>query len=240
MRRAARSRFDAAMPRVTSDRTSREAGFRYGVVFFVTFLLVVFAIASVDRPWAHAVALGLEGVALTVVVATSRARAELRHARALAVAGGGTVVVVLVGADAVSEDVVFAIGGLLAAAIPAALAGGVVRLIRERGVTLQAVLGALTIYLYVGLIFAWVIGFVSQVSNTPYFAQPDVGHGDRVYFSFTVLTTTGFGDYTPATPVGHALSVVEMLTGQLYLVTVIGVLIGGLVGRASDRRGTAR
>jgi Ion channel len=220
---------------VTADRNSRAAGFRYGVVFLVTFALVVFAIAAADKAWARAVALGLEGAALTIVVATSRARAELRRARALAVAGGGALAVTLVGADVLSDDLVFAIGGLLAAAIPAALAGGVIRLIRERGVTLQAVLGALTIYLYVGLVFAWVIGFVTYVDSTPYFREPGVGHGDRVYFSFTVLTTTGFGDFTPATPVGHALSVVEMLTGQLYLVTVIGVLIGGLVGGAADR-----
>jgi Ion channel len=221
----------SAMPRVTSDRTSRAAGFRYGFVFLVTFGLVVFEIAAPDRAWAQAVALGLQGIALTVVVATSRARAGIRRARALAVGGAGAVAVALVGAGVLSEDLGLAIGGLLAAAIPAALAGGVVRLIRERGVTLRAVLGALTIYLYVGLVFAWVIGFVSHVDSTPYFAQPDVGHGDRVYFSFTVLTTTGFGDFTAATPVGHALTVVEMLTGQLYLVTVIGVLIGGLVGR---------
>jgi hypothetical protein len=49
-----------------------------------------------------------------------------------------------------------------------------------------------------------------------------------VYFSFTVLTTTGFGDFTAATSVGHALAVVEMLLGQLYLVTVIGILVGNL------------
>ena len=140
-------------------------------------------------------------------------------------------VVVLAAADVLSRSVVFAIGGLLAAAIPAALVGGVARLIKERGVTLRAVVGALTIYLYVGLLFAWVIAFVSAVDSTPYFAQPDLGHGDRVYFSFTVLTTTGFGDLTAATSLGHALAVVEMLTGQLYLVTVIGVLVGGLVGR---------
>jgi hypothetical protein len=58
-----------------------------------------------------------------------------------------------------------------------------------------------------------------------------VSNGDRVYYSFTVLTTTGFGDYTTATPVGHALAVFEMLTGQLYLVTVIGVLVGNFAGR---------
>jgi hypothetical protein len=52
-----------------------------------------------------------------------------------------------------------------------------------------------------------------------------------VYYSFAVLTTTGFGDFTAAEPVGRGIAVVEMLAGQLYLVTVIGVLVGGLVGR---------
>jgi hypothetical protein len=55
--------------------------------------------------------------------------------------------------------------------------------------------------------------------------------GDRLYFSFAVLTTTGFGDFSPATPTGHALAVIEMLTGQLYLVTAIGLLIGNFAGR---------
>ena len=206
------------------------AGFRYGVVLAVTLCLLVFEIAAPEEAWARAVALALEGAALTVVVGTSRARAATRRVRALAVVGAGAVVVFLTAADVLSRGVVSAIGGLLAVAITAALVAGLVRLITERGVTLRAVLGALTIYLYVGLLFAWIITFVSIVDSTPYFAQPDVGHGDRVYFSFTCLTTTGFGDYTAATSVGHALAVVEMLTGQLYLVTVIGVLVGGLVG----------
>ena len=47
-----------------------------------------------------------------------------------------------------------------------------------------------------------------------------------MYFSFTVLTTTGFGDLTAQNPLGRALAVLEMLVGQIYLVTVIGVLVG--------------
>ncbi len=94
-------------------------------------------------------------------------------------------------------------------------------------VTFEAVAGGLAFYLAVGLVFAWIIGFIIHVTSTPYFAQPTNGtEGDRVYVSFTVLTTTGFGDFSAATPVGHALAVIEMLTGQLYLVTIIGLLIG--------------
>jgi len=49
------------------------------------------------------------------------------------------------------------------------------------------------------------------------------------------MTTTGFGDFTAAKSSGRALAVVEMLVGQLYLVTVIGVLVGDI---ASRRRAT--
>jgi ion channel len=109
---------------------------------------------------------------------------------------------------------------------------GLLRLLREGGVTVQAVAGALAIYLSLGLLFAWIIGFITHVDSTLYFAQHTDGtEGDRLYFSFTVLTTTGFGDFSAATPLGHALAVIEELTGQLYLVTVIGLLVGNYVGR---------
>ncbi len=57
---------------------------------------------------------------------------------------------------------------------------------------------------------------------------PHEALSEQVYFSFTTMTTTGYGDLTPATNVGHALAVLEMLLGQIYLVTVIGLLVGNL------------
>ena len=78
------------------------------------------------------------------------------------------------------------------------------------------------------------MSLVADVGAAAFFAQGgDGSQGDRVYYSFTVLTTTGFGDFTAATPVGHAMAVVEMLLGQLYLVTVIGVIVGDFAGRRS-------
>jgi len=124
------------------------------------------------------------------------------------------------------------VGAVVIGGVPFVIAGGLWRLVRERGVTLRAVAGALVIYLSLGLMFAWLITLIAQISDTPYFAQHTNGTlGDRVYFSFTALTTTGFGDFSAGTPAGHALTVIEMLTGQLYLVTVIGVLVGSYVGR---------
>jgi hypothetical protein len=125
---------------------------------------------------------------------------------------------------------------LLILGIPVALVGGLLRLIRTAGVTVQVVAGALTVYLVVGLLFASIIAFTATVESSPYFTQgKNVSNGERVYYSFTVLTTTGFGDFTAAQPFGHALAVLEMLTGQLYLVTVIGIVVGNFAGRRTAR-----
>ncbi|MGN6167340.1 MAG: ion channel [Solirubrobacteraceae bacterium] len=229
------------MTAVAGDSRSglgRQAQFRYGVVFVTLLVLLVFEISAPDAHWAWAIDVALAGGALGVTVATSRARGEVRRRRTIIVCVLAAVVVVGVASGLFSKGVTFLILTFVLAAIPVGLIGGLSRLIRERGVTGQAVAGALAIYLVVGLLFAAAITFVGAVESGSYFKQAaSVPSGVRVYYSFTVLTTTGFGDYTAAQPVGHALAVLEMLTGQLYLVTVIGVVVGNFAGRG---KGAAR
>ena len=209
----------------------RPAQFRYGIVFLLMLALVVFVIAAPSADWSRAAALAIEGAALVFAVATARERQDVRRRRAASVGVGMIVLIILVATGAAPRQLTDAANVLVTAAIPVVIVGGVLRLLRERGVSIQAVAGALAIYLAVGLLFASIIGFIAHVDSTLYFAQHTNGtEGDRVYFSFTVLTTTGFGDFSAATPAGHALAVIEELTGQLYLVTVIGLLIGNLVG----------
>jgi Ion channel len=217
----------------TSTESSSDAPFRYGVVFLILLTLLVFDVIAPDASWAWAISLALAGAALTLAVATSRTRdREFQRARALVVGALAVIVVALVAADVISEGATFLLSTLVLALIPIMLGGGLWRLIGQKGVTIQAVAGALAIYLVIGLLFGSLIGFVARVDNGQYFEQAtNVSNGVRVYYSFTVLTTTGFGDYTSRTPVGHALAVLEMLMGQLYLVTVIGVLVGNFAGR---------
>jgi hypothetical protein len=210
----------------------RDAGFRFGVVFLLTLTLLVFVIVAPGADWSRAVALALQWLALLTIVATSRTSSSVRRPIAIVLLGVASFTVVGEAAGALSDTVLFAISGVLSAAVPVALIGGLLRLLRTRGVTSQAVAGALTFYLLVGLVFAWVIGFVAKVEDAQYFAQQaHPSTSQIVYFSFTALSTTGFGDLTAATRVGRALTVVEMLLGQLYLVTVIGVLVGNFAGR---------
>ena len=49
-----------------------------------------------------------------------------------------------------------------------------------------------------------------------------------LYFSFTSLTTVGYGDFTARTNLGHTLSVSEALLGQIYLVTVVSLIVANL------------
>jgi hypothetical protein len=220
---------------------NRDAEFRYGAVFLLTLTLLVFVIVAPGANWSRAIGCALQWLALLTVVATSRARTGVRRSVAIVLLALTSFTVVGEAAGALSDSVLFAISGLLSAAIPLALIGGLLRLVRAHGVTPQAVAGALTLYLLVGLVFAWAIGFVAKVEDVPYFAQQaHASTSQIVYFSFAVLTTTGFGDLTAATHLGRALAVVEMLLGQLYLVTVIGVLVGNFAGRSrSSPPGTA-
>ena len=49
-----------------------------------------------------------------------------------------------------------------------------------------------------------------------------------MYFSFTSLTTLGYGDFTARTNLGHTLSVSEALVGQIYLVTIVSLIVANL------------
>ena len=113
-----------------------------------------------------------------------------------------------------------------------ALARGVIRHLRaERTVTLDAVYGAIAIYLLIGAFFATIDAAVGQLGSDPFFTQlKDPGFEQYMYFSYVTLATVGYGDFTPATSLARALSVTEALSGQLYLVTIVAVLVSN-VGR---------
>jgi Ion channel len=220
----------AAGARRAPAASEDEAAFRYGAVLAIVVVFVVLEVLSPGADWSRAVGLALAGAALGVSVATSRQRAEVRRVRTFVVGCAALILVIAIWTGVLSDAVTFVVGTVVVALIPIALIGGLMRLVNDKGVTVQAVAGAVAIYLLIAMLFASVIGFVSVIDK-PYFAQPNVNNGDLVYYSFTVMTTTGFGDYTAGKPIGHALAVLEMLIGQLYLVTVLGILIGNFAGR---------
>jgi hypothetical protein len=226
-----------------SPESTSFSRYRYGVVLGLTILAVLFSILAPDTPIGRAVAVLLQSTMLFAVIVTSRAgerdgresddRGLLAALTVAAILG----LTALVGLGVVASWVGAAGTAAAVMAVLVVLARGIVRLIRERGVTVQAVAGALTTYLLIGLEFALVVRVLVGVGSHAYFQQVTnaaVTQSQEIYYSFTTLTTTGYGDLTPILNVGRALSVLEMLIGQIYLVTVIGLLVGNL------RRGSER
>jgi hypothetical protein len=88
------------------------------------------------------------------------------------------------------------------------------------------------------MFFATVASAVSALGGSPYFAgKPSANGADYVYFSFITLATVGYGDFAPALRLGRALAVLEGLMGQLYLVTVVALLVSNLPVRRSGGEG---
>ena len=111
---------------------------------------------------------------------------------------------------------------LVTATLPVTLS----RVLHHRQVTSETVLGALCAYVLFGLLFAFVFLAVADFSDASFFAQPGPhSQSEYLYFSFVALTTLGFGDLSPAVGLPQALTVLEALFGNVFLVTLVARLV---------------
>jgi hypothetical protein len=77
-----------------------------------------------------------------------------------------------------------------------------------------------------GLLFGFLIIALGRLQSGDVFAG--VSHAetrDYLFFSYTTLTTTGYGNLAPAGDIGQILAVFEMLTEQVFLVTLVAGLV---------------
>jgi hypothetical protein len=101
------------------------------------------------------------------------------------------------------------------------------RVLAKPTVTIQSLYGAISAYLIIGLMFAACYAAVQRLDNgTDFFAdnQP-VNTQTLQYFSFTTLTTLGYGDFTAARNGGRSIAVLEAMAGQVFLATLVARLV---------------
>lgn len=100
------------------------------------------------------------------------------------------------------------------------------RVVHHRRVTAETILGALSAYVLIGLLFAFLFLAVDDFRDASFFAQPGAhDQGEFLYFSYVALTTLGFGDLSPSVGLPQALTVVEALLGSIFLVTLVARLV---------------
>lgn len=102
--------------------------------------------------------------------------------------------------------------------------------LRREVLTLDKLYGAASAYLMLGILWAYFYSILfvfypgSLASGGAPLESPNVS--TLLYFSFTVLTSTGFGDITPVHPVARMLNMLEQVIGVLFIAILIARLAG--------------
>ena len=106
-------------------------------------------------------------------------------------------------------------------------AGAILRaVLMETEVGFRTILGAISVYTILGLLFSFLYAAMDRVESAPFFGTGvTVNGGDFLFFSFTTLTTTGYGNLVPAGQPGRMFAGLEMLMGQIFLVTLVAGLV---------------
>lgn len=130
----------------------------------------------------------------------------------------------------IGEGAALAMNAALVAVGPPAIAYGIIHDLRTSGrVQIEAVMGVLSLYILLGMLFAFTYGAIDRLGGDPFFAGgQDATASQCLYFSFTTLTTVGFGDLVARADLGHTLAIFEALLGQIYLVTVVSLIVSNL------------
>jgi hypothetical protein len=189
--------------------------------------IFVFITAAPQEPWAEGALVLLLCAALLAALWTAGMGQDRRPAIPLAAAAIAAAISVQVFEGDTATGIVATLDAVLAVFVIAVVGLGV---IDQRDVNAQSVTGAICIYLFLGLFFTFVFSAVAAFGDRPFFANGSDGTWfDRMYFSYVTLATLGYGDYTASGDFGRSLAIVELLMGQLYLVTAVALLVGTLV-----------
>jgi ion channel len=237
LERARRTDGAAARPgrrRPFRSRVARlHAAHSYRSVFALILATFVFAAVAPDDPWTVSVLILLGAGMLAAALWTSGiAKADSKALLAL-IAGAVALAAVVLFTSA--KDFQGAIGIVTALLVFGTIVTIAVGVIDQKDVNQQSITGAVCIYLLFGLLFMFIYTAMALIGSGDFFAQgTDGSRALRLYFSYVTLATLGYGDYTPATNLGHTFAILEALFGQLYLVTVLALLVSRLQARRLD------
>jgi hypothetical protein len=226
-------------------REAAAASDSYGLLLVL--ILIDYILLSVDWTGGWALIVDSLFIGMTALLGfhTSHVRGHLlRIVRvAAAIALLASISAAIVGLTPRSQGTIGIILALLILSTPIAVLS---RIVKHERVTAETLLGAICVYVMLGLVFAYADVSVFRIGGEHFFAQSKPPGGfnspDFVYFSFITMTTVGYGDLTPANGFPRTMAVFEALTGQIFLVVMVSRLVAMYTPkpRPAGRRGLIR
>ena len=200
-------------------------------------LLITILLLFVTAPFVvslHDGILIMNVISVTVLIAGSYALSERKYLFAIAVAlsaitvaGTGLVLAfrqpwaLLVS----SSSIVVLVGFFCVTILSYVLGSG--------RVTSDKIFAAICVYMLLGYCWSFVYSILLELQPESFVSTTELVRNDYVgrmmqlrYFSFTTLTTVGYGDIVPHSPAARTMAILEAVMGQFYLVALVGRLVG--------------
>ncbi len=204
----------------------------FGIVFFLVLTTYVLTSLLSNHGWS-AVILTLATSATSVVALTS-SHAHARVVRAAVWLSGVTILLAAVAAVTDDRTWLNFASVVQIVLLTIAMAAVLRRVVTSAEVGFRTILGAISVYTVLGILFTFLYGTIERIQGGPFFEGiADPKGSDFLFFSYTTLTTTGYGNLVPGGQPGRMISGLEMMLGQIFLVTLVAGLVS--LWRPGDR-----
>ncbi len=102
----------------------------------------------------------------------------------------------------------------------------ILQIARAKKLSIEIIAEAISGYLLIGVV-ATLLNIILMIFNSNAISfSGDTNIGQMVYFSFVTLTTIGYGEILPISPMARNISLITGIAGQLYLTIIIALIIG--------------
>jgi Ion channel len=196
----------------------------FGLVLALVLLTYVLTSLLSNRGWAAVVLAVATSATSIVALISSHVRPGL--VRAAIWLSALTIVLAVVAAASDSHTWLNFASVVQIALLTVAMGAVLRRVVTTAEVGSRTILGAISVYTVLGILFTFLYGTIDRIQGGPFFEGVAHPQGsDFLFFSYTTLTTTGFGNLVPGGQPGRMISGLEMMVGQIFLVTLVAGLV---------------
>ncbi|HEX5376439.1 MAG TPA: ion channel [Solirubrobacterales bacterium] len=196
----------------------------FGLVLLLVLVTYVLSSLIENRGWTSVVL--IVATSATSVVALTSSHAQVKVVRVAIGLSLLTIALAAIGAATGNHDWLSVASVIQVSLLTVAMAAVLRRVVTAPEVGSRTILGALSVYAVLGILFTYLFGAIERVQGGAFFeGVPDPSGSDFLFFSYTTLTTTGYGNLVPGGQPGRLIAGLEMMAGQIFLVTLVAGLV---------------